>query len=364
MNTGKLWDIFCKVIDNFGDIGVCWRLSHELATRGHRVRLWVDDADALQWMAPNGHPEVEVHIWQASIPVENLDMADVLVESFGCDIDPKLIACYADRQRARGSNGIWINLEYLTAEGYAERSHGLRSPVTHGPGSGLNKYFFYPGFTPTSGGLIREANLAARRAHFDRTHWLRQQNIPFTGERLISLFCYEPIALGELLDNLAVDSIPSRLLVTSGRASVALNACIAKKNATNPSWNKHEALTFSYLPKLTQVEFDHLLWSCDLNFVRGEDSLVRAIWARKPFIWQIYPQHDNAHNQKLTAFLDLIEAPTSLRAFHQVWNGLSDAELPCVDLQEWQINVSELCDLQQAHSDQVAKLIQFTEKNN
>jgi hypothetical protein len=22
------WDIFCRVIDNFGDIGVCWRLAH------------------------------------------------------------------------------------------------------------------------------------------------------------------------------------------------------------------------------------------------------------------------------------------------------------------------------------------------
>ncbi|MEO7887531.1 MAG: elongation factor P maturation arginine rhamnosyltransferase EarP, partial [Polaromonas sp.] len=47
MNRSLQWDIFCKVIDNFGDIGVCWRLAADLASRGHKVRLWVDDASAL-----------------------------------------------------------------------------------------------------------------------------------------------------------------------------------------------------------------------------------------------------------------------------------------------------------------------------
>ena len=65
---------------------------------------------------------------------------------------------------------------------------------------------------------------------------------------------------------------------------------------------------------LTQHDFDHLLWACDLNFVRGEDSLVRALWAGQPFVWQIYPQHDDAHHAKLEAFLDWLEAPASLRA--------------------------------------------------
>jgi uncharacterized repeat protein (TIGR03837 family) len=364
VNTGKLWDIFCKVIDNFGDIGVCWRLSQGLAMRGERVRLWVDDASALQWMAPEGHPAVEVRVWTPPISTVNLAVGDVLVESFGCDIDPEFIAVYADSQGARGSKGIWINLEYLTAEAYAERSHGLRSPVMQGPGAGLDKYFFYPGFTSATGGLLRESDLRARQTNFNRVNWLRQQGISFHGERLISLFCYEPAALEALLDNLADDSTPSRVLVTSGRASAAFAACIAKKKSANPLWNKHDALTFSYLPKLTQHDFDHLLWSCDLNFVRGEDSLVRAIWAGKPFIWHIYHQYDDAHAEKLVAFLDLINAPLSLRIFHQAWNGLGGTELPSLDLLEWQKTTSQLRDLQQAHNDLVSTLIRFTEKNN
>ncbi len=59
------WDIFCRVIDNFGDIGVCWRLATQLAGQGQQVRLWVDDASALQWMAPEGCPGVEVRAWLA-----------------------------------------------------------------------------------------------------------------------------------------------------------------------------------------------------------------------------------------------------------------------------------------------------------
>ena len=59
-----LWDIFCKVIDNHGDIGVCWRLATQLAARGHEVRLWVDDAAALDWMAPGGHDRVQVLAWK------------------------------------------------------------------------------------------------------------------------------------------------------------------------------------------------------------------------------------------------------------------------------------------------------------
>jgi uncharacterized repeat protein (TIGR03837 family) len=77
---------------------------------------------------------------------------------------------------------------------------------------------------------------------------------------------------------------------------------------------------------LPQREFDHLLWACDLNFVRGEDSLVRALWAGQPFVWQIYPQHDNAHHAKLDAFLDWLDAPASLRRFHHQWNGIVSAE--------------------------------------
>ena len=370
VKTGNLWDIFCRVVDNYGDIGVCWRLAQGLAQRGERVRLWVDDASALDWMCPQGAPQIEVRRWTAPLQMENLVVGDFLVEAFGCEIAPEFIAAYASSTRARGLKSLWINLEYLSAEKFVERSHGLPSPVMSGPGAGLTKHFFYPGFTAATGGLLREPDLAERQLRFDRTAWLQQMGVEFQGERLVSLFCYEPTALGELLDQLATDLRPTRLLVTSGRAAAAVKACIEHKNDLQPLWNGSEQLSFSYLPALTQRDFDHLLWSCDLNFVRGEDSLVRAIWANKPFVWHIYPQQDNAHHDKLDAFLDWLKAPPSLRTFHHVWNGMPEIhgpkpiDLPPIQLEAWQQTVSEARALLLQQDDLVSQLLQFALKNH
>ena len=143
------WDIFCKVIDNFGDIGVCWRLAADLAARGQRVRLWVDDASALTWMAPGGCDGVKVLPWTDSLDVTCLDTmpCDVLIEAFGCDVAPEFIAACARIHCSKGqkdhSKPLWINLEYLSAEPYVARNHGLTSLVSSGPTTGWNKVFFY-----------------------------------------------------------------------------------------------------------------------------------------------------------------------------------------------------------------------------
>ncbi|RSZ34373.1 MULTISPECIES: elongation factor P maturation arginine rhamnosyltransferase EarP [unclassified Variovorax] len=332
MQSSMRWDIFCKVIDNHGDLGVCWRLACQLAGLGELVRLWVDDATALHWMAPSGGDGVEVIDWldPAALRAAVAQPApDVLIEAFGCEPAPELIARFAE-----GPGLAWVNLEYLSAEPYVERLHGLPSPVFKGPGAGLTKRFFYPGFTPATGGLLREPGLMERRARFERAPWLAALQIPWRSEeRLVSLFCYEPPALADLLARLAEGGQPTRLLVTAGRATQAVQALLGSA----PSPQGHGALSISYLPYLTQPDFDHLLWACDLNFVRGEDSLVRALWAGAPLVWQIYPQDDDAHHVKLNAWLDWIGAPPSLRLFHHAWNGFGNGALPVPEIQgQWQ----------------------------
>ena len=225
------WDIFCQVIDNFGDIGVCWRLARDLAQRGHSVRLWTDDASALQWMAPDGCAGVQVLPWGGAVP-DQAAPADVLIEAFGCEIAPEIIATSARQSRARGQKPVWINLEYLSAEAYVERCHALPSPIQRGPAAGWTKWFFYPGFTPATGGLLRESDLAARQARFDaaawrRTHLTNSVATARPGERWISLFCYEPAALPELLAQCAQSPAPTRLLVTPGRAAAATQRALS-----------------------------------------------------------------------------------------------------------------------------------------
>lgn len=323
MRPALLWDIFCTVIDNHGDLGVCWRLSRQLRAAGHKVRLWVDDASALTWMAPGladgREPGIELRPWDQALQAASLDAlapADVWIEAFGCHIPEAFIAQGVRRCKRPPA---WINLEYLSAEDWVERHHGLPSPVLSGPAQGWTKLFFYPGFTPKTGGLLREADLLHKQRAFDRSAW-RASHAPALPGRLISLFCYEPVALPALLELLSTED--DHLLVTPGRPLAAVQAALAQGGPA-PAWRR--------LPYTDQDGFDQLLWACDLNFVRGEDSWVRALWAGQPFVWQIYPQDDQAHHAKLEAFLDWLQAPQSLRQFHRIWNGLERGRLPLLD---------------------------------
>jgi uncharacterized repeat protein (TIGR03837 family) len=325
------WDIFCQVIDNFGDVGVCWRLSADLAARGHTVRLWLDDPQALRWMAPGAMegswPGITVRPWHAAsdgAALSALGPAHVWVESFGCQLPPAFVAARA--QASFHQAPVWINLEYLSAEAYAERCHGLPSPLMSGPAKGWTKYFFYPGFTPGTGGLLREPGLIDPRssaAPVGRRAWLQSRGVEDRGETLVSLFCYASAPVDLLLAQLASLNKPVHLLVTAGQAARSVEQALALKHqGANP-------LRITYVPLLPQTEFDALLCACDLNFVRGEDSLVRALWAGRPFIWQIYPQDDGAHRAKLQAFLETLDAPAQVRAWHAQWNWLApwDARL-------------------------------------
>lgn len=309
------WDIFCQVIDNFGDIGVCWRLAAELGARGVDVTLHIDDASALAWMAPQGAPHVQVRPYHAPYQAH----PDVVVEAFGCEAPDAYLQAFKQRhatcEATHQAKPVLINLEYLSAEDYVQRCHRLPSLLMSGPAAGMTRWFFYPGFNPCTGGLIREHDLLQRQAQFDRDAWRNAHGIaPST--TAISLFCYEPAALPQLLIQLDAPSIglQPHLLVTPGRATAAVQALQPAACAT------------TFLPLRPQVDFDAMLWACDLNLVRGEDSLVRALWAGQAFVWHIYPQDDNAHHAKLNAFLDWLQAPASLRSFHHAWNGMAAPE--------------------------------------
>ncbi len=392
--TKSKWDIFCSVVDNFGDIGVCWRLACNLAARGKVVRLWVDDVSPLAWMAPSGHPNVEVIDCRNGLSNDqDYVLGDVLVDTFDCEFAINLVATQATNTPATGENSIileqnrpvWLNLEYLTAESFAERAHTL--PYVHhsGAAQGWTQCYYYPGFNERTGGLLREADLFERQKAFDRGVWLagltfevsdysRPEAIKptFSGSQLVSLFCYEPAALEVLIDLLAAGETPTCLLVTAGRATNAVKAILEGKKRLKPAYLLPEVLSIVYLPQLTQTDYDHLLWSCDLNFVRGEDSLVRAIWAAKPFIWQIYPQHDGAHHTKLDAFLAMMEAPESLKTAHIAWNASAaevktDASLPSfpsLDLLVWAQSAQNLSNKLCLQTDLATNLIAFTEKNS
>lgn len=350
----RSWDVFCRVIDNHGDLGVAWRLCADLADRGQHVRLWVDDPSALAWMAPDGHADVTIVHW--TDPAPDLEPSDVVVETFGCNPPPGFVR----RMAALDPAPRWVNLEYLSAEVYAERSHCLASPMNVGPGHVLKKHFYFPGFTPSSGGLLREPLLLDTQRSFDRDAWFAERAVaPQLGERVVSLFCYANTALPALFEVLS--SEPTLLLVTPGAPAAQAQALLG-------SSLHRGALRALMLPYLTQKDFDHLLWACDLNLVRGEDSFVRAQWAARPFLWQAYPQTDEAHALKLQAFLDgfLVGADTplsgTLRRAFRIWNGIDSSSLVLPDLRRWRVHCMAWRKSLAAQPDLVTRLLGFIEE--
>lgn len=305
-------DIFCRVVDNYGDIGVCWRLARRLRA-GHdwQIRLWVDDLRAFARI----QPEIDAHAARQSLQgIEVLrwdddavipQPGDVVIEAFACDLPAAFVA------RMRERPPVWVNLEYLSAEDWVESCHAMPSQRP----DGLTKYFFFPGFTAATGGLIREPGLSAERDAFQADKAAQQAFLGRLGvqgqapdSRVVSLFCYPQAPFRELAQ--ALGRRPTLLLVPQGVAPGLEEAAGGQ-------------LQIARIPFVTQPDFDRLLWCADINFVRGEDSFVRAAWAARPLVWQIYPQEENVHLEKLQAWLNRYPAPAAARALFEAWNDAS-----------------------------------------
>lgn len=316
-----IWDIFCRVVDNFGDIGICWRLGRQLvAEHGIRVRLWVDATEALARLRGQDRPlpwephGLVVRPWDEAAGVAA--PGTVVIEAFACELPSEFVESMAHQNKAP----LWINLEYLSAEDWIEGCHGLPSPHPHWP---LGKVFFFPGFTERSGGLLREATLLAERDAFQGAPQARQDCWRGLGgaggwdQRFnLSLFAYEVPELPSFLEALAGGEQPVRLLVPEGRTVPDVLAWFGRASAGPGDTLAAGALEVALLPFLTQPDYDRLLWACDFNVVRGEDSFLRAQWAGRPFVWHVYRQSEDAHLVKLEAFQRryLAGAPPELAA--------------------------------------------------
>ena len=322
------WDIFCSVVDNYGDIGVTWRLARQLvAEHQQAVRLWVDDLQAFVPLCPEADASaaqqvqqgVEVRQWP--VQWQSVDVADVVVEAFAC----KLPEGYLQAMKARPRPALWINLEYLSAEDWVSGCHGLPSMRA----DGLKRMFFFPGFGQGTGGLLREADLLARRRAFEQDPQARLAFLQGLGvfaasnARLVSLFAYENVGLASWLDAMAAGSVPTHLLVPQGRIMGDLLRWLEVNELVPGQVEQRGVLSIQALPFVRQQDYDYLLWSCDFNAVRGEDSFVRAQWAGRPLLWHIYEQEEDAHWVKLNAFLALyvkgLSAPAA-RAFTGLWH--------------------------------------------
>ncbi|MDI3272192.1 elongation factor P maturation arginine rhamnosyltransferase EarP [Pseudomonas sp. MDT1-16] len=304
------WDIFCTVVDNFGDIGVTWRLARQLvAEHSVTVRLWVDDLRAFERLCPDidinasqqWQQGVEVRQWTANW--QPTEAADVVIAAFAC----QLPGAYMDAMAEREKPPLWMNLDYLSAEDWIVGCHGLPS-VKY---KSVQKFFFFPGFQKGTGGLLRESGLLERRQQFQQNPESQREFLQglgidrAQGAQLVSLFAYENKGLASWFDAMAADSTPTHLLVPEGRVLGDVARWLGVDGLVAGAVHVRDALTVQVLPFVRQDQYDLLLWCCDFNAVRGEDSFVRAQWAGRPLLWHIYQQDEDIHLDKLEAFLAL-----------------------------------------------------------
>jgi len=376
--------IFCRVIDHYGDIGVCWRLARQLASEYPlQVQLVVDALGVFRKIAPLVNPGlatqtidgVRILAWDAAIDRAHIERAQIIIEAFGCGIPLAFLqAMVASRPKP-----VWINLEYLSAEQWVQGFHARTSPHASLP---LTCHFFFPGFATGTGGLLRENSLLerrdrfqhgdARRAFFDERH-IAQPLRNFDPCLIISLFCYPAAPVARLFEVWAQGATPVLCLVPEGVASAAVANFIGQQPIAGASF-KRGNLVVEVIRLMTQADYDKLLWSCDLNFVRGEDSFVRAQWAGRPTVWQIYPQAGNAHWPKLDAFIDCYTHATAgplqlaIRNLFHAWNGQGDigtAWEACHDLRrntdvpDWASHARDWSAALAQQGDLAAKLLQY-----
>ena len=308
----RRFDVFCRVVDNFGDAGVAWRLSRQLAAeRAAEVTLWIDDLGSLTRIAPELRPVDVCHPPYGVRVVALRDAApspamlpQAVIEAFGCGLPD----AYLDAMERAAKPPVWINLEYLSAEAWIEGTHGLPSRQ---PRRNLTRWFYFPGFTAATGGLLRERDLARSREAVQadpRSRSVAWESVdlpaPAPDAIAVSLFSYPNAAMLALLEAWADGDSPIACIVPEGVATAALDRFFGGDLPHAGQTRIAGMLTVAIAPFVEQDAFDRRLWACDLNFVRGEDSFLRGQWAARPIVWHIYPQAERAHAVKLEAFLD------------------------------------------------------------
>ncbi|WP_301003761.1 elongation factor P maturation arginine rhamnosyltransferase EarP [Arsukibacterium sp.] len=377
-----LWRIFCSVVDNFGDIGICWRLSRQLAAEhGIRVQLLVDDLVSFKRICPQVSSQssrqtvagVEILQWPAEPGTkqywQQLAPAAVVIEALACTIPDAYKQHMARQQPAP----LWLNLEYLSAERWVDGCHALSSPQGQ---YALNKYFFFPGFSNKTGGLLYEKNLQQKLDQFiadkaaQQAFWQKLEVVAAEFQLKMSLFAYSHSQFNNLMQQW--QQHPAKVLCVIPQGELANELSGRFPELLNGELVTLHNLSIKVIPFLAQPDYDLLLAACDVNFVRGEDSIIRAHWAGRPFVWQIYRQQENAHLVKLQAFLDRYcqHMPALLadatRQFYMAWNAESELVLSWQKFYSFLPQIAEYNRLwrQQllANGDLASNLVHFAKK--
>ena len=279
-------DIFCQVIDNYGDVGVAYRLAREFKRvyPNKKLRFVINKTEELNLIMKSN--DVEVIAYKDISKIE--DSADLIIETFACEIPKE----YMDK--ALKNSKLIINLEYFSAEKWVDDFHLQESFL----GGNLKKYFFIPGLSEKSGGILLDNEFLERKKKVEanKEYYLEKFGIKEKYDLIGSVFSYKK----------NFDSLIEELKKLDKKVILLILSEKTQKNFIKyfDNGNNYDKIKFVKLPFFTYDKYEELLALCDFNLVRGEDSFVRALLLGKPFLWHIYPQDENTHIKKLESFLE------------------------------------------------------------
>ena len=302
-------DIFCEIIDNFGDIGVVYRISKELKKIFQNVRIRIVLNRLEEFKAINkkvkdvDYQEIDGLICVTEKYVkenmESFGVSDVFIEAFGCNVPEEYV------KAAKENSKLWINLEYLSGEKWIEDFHLCESLIDS---KTLKKIFFMPGFSEKSGGVIIDSGFLERmkygKENRDEVFKKYFKDFDLKDKFIGTVFSYEK-NFENLLETLKNYEKETVLLLMGEKTQKSFSE-ILKKNLTEDYGNivKYGKITMIYSDFFSQEEYEEIISASDFNFTRGEDSFVRGIILRKPFMWHIYLQEEKAHMDKIKAFTE------------------------------------------------------------
>ena len=302
-------DIFCEIIDNFGDIGVVYRISKELKKIFQNVRIRIVLNRLEEFKAINkkvkdtDYQEIDGLICVTEKYVkenmESFGVSDVFIEAFGCNVPEEYV------KAAKENSKLWINLEYLSGEKWIEDFHLCESLIDS---KTLKKIFFMPGFNEKSGGVIIDSGFLERmkygKENRDEVFKKYFKDFDLKDKFIGTVFSYEK-NFENLLETLKNYEKETVLLLMGEKTQKSFSE-ILKKNLIEDYGNivKYGKITMIYSDFFSQEEYEEIISASDFNFTRGEDSFVRGIILGKPFMWHIYLQEEKAHMDKIKAFTE------------------------------------------------------------
>lgn len=301
-------DIFCEIIDNFGDIGVVYRVAKELKKifQNAKIRIVLNRLDEFKAINKEvkdlDYQEINGLICATEKYVKNnmdsFGVADLFIEAFGCNVPEEYIKIAKEKSK------LWINLEYISGEKWIEDYHLCESLIDS---KSLKKIFYMPGFSKKSGGVIIDSEFLERKEKgISNKNAILEKYFPeinFENRLVGTIFSYEK-NFSNLLETLK--NKENTTLILMGDKTQTSFKEILKENEIEYFGKliKYGKIDIICADFMSQEEYEEVISAVDFNFTRGEDSFVRGILLGKPFMWHIYLQEEKAHMDKINAFVE------------------------------------------------------------